>query len=80
MDEKYKLKNGAVILVAGYTDQGKSTLVRKLMKDAGFVNNLAFDPRREYEKSENWIPFYDFDTFKIILYILRMIESHQKNS
>jgi len=55
-------KNGAVIIVCGFTGQGKSPIIKKIISAAGTRNKLVFDARREYDST--WTVFYNFDIFR----------------
>lgn len=66
-EQNFRLKNGCVVLVAGYTNERKTTVVKELINAAGFQNKLAFDDNREYysaDKPTDWAVFYDWEMFK----------------
>jgi hypothetical protein len=56
-------KRGAVIIVCGYTGQGKTPIIKKIISAARIKNKICFDPRREYDLKQ-WTVFYNFDIFR----------------
>lgn len=60
-----KNKAGLNILMAGATGSGKTPIAQRLMTAADFINNIVYNPNRNY--SEKYSLFFRFITFKMFL-------------
>ena len=57
-------KNGAVICIAGYTGEGKSPMIKKIVEKANLKNRLVWDIQHEYDE-RTWTVFRrDFGIFR----------------
>lgn len=57
-------KNGAVICIAGYTGEGKSPMIKKIVEKANLKNRLVWDQQNEYDE-RSWTVFRkDFNVFR----------------
>lgn len=57
-------KNGAVICIAGYTGEGKSPMIKKIVSQAGLKNKIVWDQQHEYNPAEWTIFNRDFKLFR----------------
>lgn len=67
MENKINLKTGVAIVLIGYQGSGKTPRIKELMKTANMPNNIAFDPRGEYDPNEFTI-FHNFKVFKDFIF------------
>lgn len=57
-------KNGAVVCIAGYTGEGKSPMIKKIVEKANLKNRLVWDQQHEYDE-KTWTVFrQDFNIFR----------------